>query len=247
MSSIYEEIFSHLTWDDILEKADVRDRSCSVNLDDKIETIVQINLRIKKLIFASCGFDNDDTQRIINILDELVINAPLVKRRKIEECPAPSSMGNPSQWKPGSSADKIGVIKCIQNHRSHSSRISPMKVHGVPVTLLVKEFGGFVDLLQSESYTKFIPLAVKLMQNMNMIFTDEEERVKSLRAILNEEFDIQKITKHKSFSTDLCISCMCSQYIKRSGNASPHKLCMCGYSRMAVLIRCRVICCSTYF
>ena len=61
-------------------------------------------------------------------------------------------------WFPGSRLD----VRSITNRRS-STRVSVSVIHGVPVTLLVKEFGEFQDLLDGTDSHLFIPLVLRLM------------------------------------------------------------------------------------
>ena len=208
MSSTVKNLYGHLKWETVIAevKLDVADERCSqLNKTIPIYSIFHMLDDSREIAFnylhQVCNFSEPEVDQILTVCEDIQAKSPPAKRRKVEEnCPAPSTVGDPRFWQTGSE-----VTNAISNHRCFS--VVDAQIHGLPVVLQCKEFGEFEDILGSESddHHEYLPLALELMLKMSHIYSSESDRVKELEVLLGKNLSICHESQHRAFRTDFCI------------------------------------------
>ncbi len=194
------ELFSDTLWEEVFAEAGVAHRDPR-NLLGNVHVFMQTTESGQNWLLSGAGYDESSTQKIVDVLANWLREAPAVKRRKVESaCLAPSSVGDPMVWFPSSKIRM--VVDSIANHRHSSTRTPLQPIHGVPITLLVEEFGQFQDELNSTDSHSFLLLALKLMLEMSKIYADEGKRTQALYVCLKDTFSLSSIND-KEYKTDL--------------------------------------------
>ena len=210
MLSTVKNLYGYLKWEAIIAQAqlDVAEERCS-QLDKTIpiHSIFHMLDDSREIAFnylhRVCNFSEFEVNPILTVCEDIQAKSPPAKRRKVEEnCPAPSTVGDPAFWQTGSE-----VTNAVSNHRCFS--VVDAQMHGLPVALQCREFGEFEDILGSEStdHHKYFPLALELMLKMSRIYSSENDRVKELEVLLGKikAFSICHESQHRTFHTDFCI------------------------------------------
>lgn len=204
----WQRLYEYLTWQDIIAQAqlDVTGERC-LQLDKTIPMYsIFCILDVKREIAFDhlhrvCNFSESEVDQILTVCEAIRARSPPAKRRKVEEnCPAPSTVGDPEFWQTRSE-----VTNAVSNHRCFSE--VDAQIHGLPVVLQCKEFGEFEDILGSESddHHEYLPLALEMMMKMSHIYSSESDRVKELEVLLGKNFSICHESQHRVFRTDFCI------------------------------------------
>ena len=114
--------FSWVTWENVLEKTElVLDQTkCSLlkTYFPEVHVFFHLTEMIQLFNLKECfKFTEDEARQILEACDSVQVDAPEVKRRKVEsDCPTPSTVGDPKFWKSPSC-----VVSAVSHHRHCAS------------------------------------------------------------------------------------------------------------------------------
>ena len=201
MSSGSSSVFGSLEWEEVFttNRLTVDDRILNLK-QTPVSGFLQISDLHKRDVLSVRGYNDSEAAAIVTALQSMKETYPALKRQRVEaHCPAPSQVGDPNQWR------ATNQVACATlNHRYFST--AARQRHGLPVTLQVREFGVFEDILscKSRDHYEFTSMALELMMAMSTVYDYESGRTNAFGDILRKyKFPVAPLNSQPSFQTDL--------------------------------------------